>query len=114
MATNHKFKATSASMFVDGFSLVGHFVLNGSVNAEGSVNITPSANPGQEAASYTGDLTSPKVNIEFNSVGFNALSQRLRAAHSVEISFTTARDLVSTFSSTRIDNFSISARRTFE
>ena len=46
MATNHKFKATSASMSVGGFNLVGRFVLNGSVNAEGVVNITPFKKPG--------------------------------------------------------------------
>jgi hypothetical protein len=45
MATNHKFKATSASMSVGAFNFVGNFVLNGSVNAEGVVNITPSRNP---------------------------------------------------------------------
>ena len=45
MATNHKFKATSASMFVGGFHLLGSFVLNGSVEAEGSLEITPSRNP---------------------------------------------------------------------
>jgi hypothetical protein len=112
MATNHKFKAASASMSVGGFNFLGRFVLNGSVNAEGVVDITPSRNPGEQKAFYTGDLTNPKVDIEFNSVGFDALSQRLRAAHSVEISFISASDLGS--SSVRLDSFSISARRKFE
>jgi hypothetical protein len=112
MATNHKFKPTSASMSVGGFNLVGRFVLNGSVNAEGFVNITPSRTPGEQKAFYNGNLTSPTVDIDFNSVGFDALSQRLRAAHSIEISFSSASDLGS--SPTRLDNISISARRKFE
>ena len=114
MATNHKFKATSASMFVGGFHLLGSFVLNGSVEAEGSLEITPSRNAGQEEAFYTGELTKPEVSIEFNSAGWDGLSQRLRAAHSVGIDFTTSRDLVSTASRTRLDSFNISARRNFE
>src|SRR5687767_6290448 len=90
-----KFNATSATLSVgrlgmSGFTLLGHFVFNGSIPAEGIVFINPSRTPGEDSANLSGDLTDPKLSIVFNSAFFDLLLQNLRAATSVEISFTTS------------------------
>jgi hypothetical protein len=113
MAVNHSFKATSTFMSVSGFQLLGKFVLNGSVNVEGSVTIATLDQPGLDKAFYTGDLTRPQLRIETNPLGLDGLSQRLRAAHSVEIPFTSSRDLGESLGLTALTSFSISTRRNF-
>lgn len=113
MAIKHTFKATSAIMSVGGFRFSGKFVLNGNVNADGSLEIVPSNNPGEDKAFYTGDLTRPEIKIQSNSVGFDGLSQRLRAAHTVEITFTSNSDLGVSPSLTGVSIFSFSIRRNF-
>ena len=113
MATNHTFKATSAIMSVGGYQLVGKFILNGNVNVGGSATIGRLDQPGQDKAFYTGDLTRPQIIIETNPLGLEGLLQRLRAAHSVVIAFTSSSDLGTSPSLTGLTSFSMSIRRNF-
>ena len=113
-----KFNATSATLSVgrlgmSGFTLVGHFVLNDSIHADGIVFIEPSRIPGEDSARLSGGVTDPQLSIVFNSGFFDLLLQNLRAATSVEIRFITPTDIGST-SSIPTDSLRILTRRKFD
>jgi hypothetical protein len=112
MAITFKFVAGSASMsFSQGFSLRGHFDLPGGIQG-GTVNIKPSSGPGEDEAFYKG-APKPTVNVNVNLARFEALSQMLRAADRVTISFTSATDPGSTDAQLRLNSFDISAERSY-
>jgi hypothetical protein len=99
------------------FLLVGRFVLNGNIDAKGTVDISSGPPTGQEEAVisfHEGQLTNPNINIKFNFAAFDRLADVLRAAHSVEIDFTSSRDLMGELGGRKLDSFNISARRKFE
>jgi len=99
-----------------GFRLSGRFVLNGNFNADGVADIRSSSAPGQQEADFIGDgnLNNPHIDIQFNAAGFDRLASILRAAHTIEVSFTTSRELTGTVGVQRLVSFDISARRRFE